>query len=156
MFTAPSDTLLTTLDKLLGSRVHTQEVIALASAAVLTASPIGEENSWLAQVQQCIPRAPANLREVLLCNHGGIGGTANHPSTHLSQADRQNALQYLLDALHEEYGSNAPAMLARLSQLAAEALASANAQRVTRWGELLLRTHRSVQQGYLANNPDLN
>lgn len=153
MFSPSPDPLLHSLDQIVGSRETTREVIALATAAVLTASPHGQENDWLEEVTEEAAR-PELGRQIILSNRRpnsaspAVAGTPN--------GSREAALQHLLDTLDGELGSNPQLLLKRLARLAARALESESPASLKRWGSLLREAHRSVQSGYLTNNPDLN
>lgn len=177
MFSATCPSLLDELDGLVGSREETCELIALASAAVLTASPHGAEQRYLQQVQAQLRRSgscfaagsptavswsrtTSGASRAFLNNRIGpafpgasrSGGLASDDS----EARRTAALRHLLETLAGEHGPDAEAILERLRVLAAEALSALAPASVRKWSALLERTRRSVQRDFLLNNPDLN
>lgn len=149
MFTPSPDPLLRALDQIVGSRATTREVIALATAAVLTASPHGEEEEWLESVAEKAATPDLGRRIILSNRH-------TPPASEATTDRREAALKHLLDTLDGELGNNAQLLLKRLASLAARALESESPASLERWGSLLRQAHRSVQTGYLVNNPDLN
>ena len=93
MFTTPSETLLDTLDSILGSRDETRRVIAMASAAVLTASPHGSESQWLEGVQEKLTaHAP---RSIILSSRRDASIAAG--SAIAEGKEKEEALRLLLD-----------------------------------------------------------
>jgi len=151
MFKPSHDPLLVTLDKMLGGRAQTQELLAMASAAVLTACPHGSDEHWLRDLRKRIPTELPPERIVLNNRRGPAFPRAQSP-----EATRTDALEVLLQTLHREHDGDAESILARLATLSASSLAAAQPRLVTQWSDLVQKTHRAVQQGYLSNHPDLN
>jgi hypothetical protein len=150
MVNSLSQALLTTLDEFLGNREATCEVLALVSAALLTASPHGVEHTWLNQIRTNI-RPNDRASEIKFSSRFRQAQTFVVAPEASQRCER--AVRHLLETLELEYQGETRQMLAHLCDLVALALTP---DRVEQWTRLVSSTHKSVQCGYLQNHLDLN
>ena len=171
MFDDTADDLLQDLDDWLGDRSATCEVLALASATVLTAAHHDAPHHWLDDVQRrmhapCPPvsqiivstgfkRTTFRRRRIEDAESAGLPSSV--PKNAADRLDQHRAaLRHLLDTLETKHDGQVPDILRELARLAAQALAPLSSSHRQEWTALLLGTHKSVQCGYLKNHSDLN
>ncbi len=145
MFTLATDELLHTLDHMVGDRRRTCDVLALASATVLTAAPIDRESSWLDEVRQKIPKASDIMVSARFRQQAAP-----------SNQSYERAVGHLLDTLERQHEGEVQAILSHLSRLSGEALARLPLSQQQKWSDFVTRAKDSIHLGYLSNHPDLN
>jgi hypothetical protein len=143
MFTTRSDQLVAFLDEMLGSRRATQQLLALASAAVLTAFPYDHKDQWLDELRMRIADTGACAPPPVKA-HSGV--TADQ---------RDAALQLLLAALDRDHAGDREAILEKLGAASALALAGTPSA-LNEWNHLLGASHATFRTSWLAKNTDLN
>ncbi len=152
MFTQSGDAMLRVIDELAGDREGTCQVLALASATVLTASSHGMQRRWLCEVERRIQSGPPRSQVIVSSRFRQKQGLG---LVH-GEGDYGRAVQMLLDSLDEECQGQVGSILSHLSHLSVLALSSLSQAQRKRWADLVDQTHRRVQSGYLHNHPELN
>jgi hypothetical protein len=143
MFTSSSERTVQVLDELLGSRRATQQLLALASAAVLTAFPYDHRAGYLAGIREQAPRIKK------------LSFVSNREVPEVSTTLRDAALQLLLNALEHDLGGDREAILERLKEASTLALADAT-DALDEWDRLVFDSHERFVQRRLTVHDDLN
>jgi hypothetical protein len=146
MFTSSATNIVVHLDGMLGHRRATQQLLALASAAVLTAFPYGHSDVWLKAVREEISRAGPRARAPL------GGGMGRQP---ISLALRDSVLHWLLHSLEQDHSGSREEILDILAGAAVHSLAGSD-EEVEQFAEALLAHHSQFLDQWVVEHPDLN